>query len=250
MMKRRIGNTWILATFAFVSLAATAFAQVAHAPGHTTPVPTALRSPIAAPTLLAPGALPSAKPLHHNSLYIDKPQRAGTKIPLYKLPHRQPKTYRNTVAPVRDGSHRHYRPMAETGATVVLTADATTCTNAGTVGDLFNVNCILTMVGTNMAMYGGTDTYQDYVLFPNSQTATALCSSYLGSGTDPGCPVTMSVQGTYMYGVYDITQQAWAAVVYANAGQVFSIQVFQDAYHTEPSYQFDTQYSPAAYVYL
>jgi hypothetical protein len=251
MMKRRIGNTWILAAFAFVSLAATAFAQVVHAPVHVTPGPTALHSPIAMPTLLAPGALPTNKPgTKHNSMYIDRPLRAGTKVPLYKLPHRPGKTYRNTVAPVQDGTHRHFRPMAESGATAVLTADPTTCTNAGTVGDLFNINCKLTMVGTNMALYSSTDTYQDYVLFPNSQTATALCSSYVGSGTDPGCQVTLSVQGTYMFAVYDITQQAFAAAVYANAGQVFNIQVFQDSFHTEPSYQFDTVYSPAAYVYL
>ena len=42
----------------------------------------------------------------------------------------------------------------------------------------------------------------------------------------------------------------WVTTFFANAGQTFTIQVFQDAFHTSQQYQFDTSSSSAAYVYL
>jgi hypothetical protein len=173
------------------------------------------------------------------------------------------KTMLNTVHP---GKHRHERlrmhPFAETGASISFTIPAS-CTTGGTVGDLFNIGCQLNAVqATGLSNWSATDSYQYYVLAPNSTTATEYGGAAGGCAptTDPwagsaapsctGTNTTLSQQGTYAFFAYDATKQVIAAIIYVNAGQVFTIQVYQDPFHTAPSYQFDTQNSTAAYIYL
>ena len=60
----------------------------------------------------------------------------------------------------------------------------------------------------------------------------------------------LSAQGTYAFFVYDVTAKVIVSIVYVNAGQSFSIGVYQDPYHTQASYQFNVNTSTAAYIYL
>jgi hypothetical protein len=252
-MKRRIGSTWLAAALAFVALATSALAQV-RVPHPIVPTPIVGHSPVALPSMhplptmsIAPIALPSAL---LKKRYVGK-VRPGTKVPLYRLPRLPMKTAFNTIVPGKGHRGGRYHPMAATGATILITA-AGSCTTGGTVGDLFNVGCQLTIQGEYLDGWSSTDTYQDYVVPPNSVTATAVCSTYVGNA-DPGCTnssTQLSQQGTYQFLVYDTTAKVFAGSVFVNAGQVFTIAVYQDAFHTEQAYQFDTSSSTAAYVYL
>jgi hypothetical protein len=252
-MPRR-SAAWASGLFAVAALAASAFAQERPPHGVVAPPPIVQRSPIPAPTLrpapimtIAPIALPSAILRHR---YV-RAVPAGTKVPLWRLPKLPIETPFNTIHP---GNGRHggrFRPFAATGATIQITA-AASCTTGGTVGDLFNVGCQLTVQAQNLDSWSSSDTYQDYVVPPNSVAATAVCSTYVGNA-DPGCTnanTQLSQQGTYQFLVYDTTQQVFAATIFVNAGQVFDIGVYQDPFHTQQAYQFDTSSSPAAYIYL
>ena len=61
---------------------------------------------------------------------------------------------------------------------------------------------------------------------------------------------TLSAAGTYAFFVYDVTAQVIVSIVYVNAGQSFTIGVYQDPYHTQASYQYNINTSSAAYIYL
>jgi hypothetical protein len=241
----------VAAALAFVSLAAVAVAGSNPRPVTSGPVsvhspaPVASMKPISVMTPIAPIALPSGL---EKSRYVHG-VRPGTKVPLFRLPHVPLRTAMNSIVPGKGHHGGRYHPFASTGASIVVTANAA-CTTGGTVGDLFNVGCQLTMTAQNLQ--STTDTYQDYVVPPNAVTATAACATYVGNA-DPGCTnatTLLSQQGTYALLVYDTTTQVFVAAVFVNAGQVFTITVFQDPFHTEQAYQFDTSSSVAAYVYL
>ncbi|MBV8489758.1 MAG: hypothetical protein JO199_04435, partial [Candidatus Eremiobacteraeota bacterium] len=65
-----------------------------------------------------------------------------------------------------------------------------------------------------------------------------------------GTDMLLSTAGTYTFFVYDTITQQIVDTVYLNAGQVFSIAVYGDSYHTQTQYQFDESSSTAAYIYL
>jgi hypothetical protein len=257
------GHSWVAAAFAFVAVTGAALAQVrvtgqhVVSPGHPSPIPAPISS-------IGPIALPSpAMTIRPVSAFVGK-VASGTRVSLSRLPRLPMKTMFNTIRP---GKHRHERvrmhPFAETGASYSFTIPAS-CTTGGTVGDLFNIGCELTnLAATNLANWSNSDAYQYYVLPPNSTTATEYGGAGAGCApvTDPWIPsagvpsctgtnTTLSQQGTYAFFVYDTVQKVIPAIIYVNAGQVFTIGVYQDPFHTAPSYQFDTQNSTAAYMYL
>lgn len=204
-----------------------------------------------------PIALPSDILRHR---YVGK-VRSGQKVRLVRLPRLPIKTAFNTIRPGKGHHGGRYRPFAATGATIQVTA-AAACTTGGTVGDLFNEGCELTIQAANMSGWSGSDSYQYYVVPPNSTTATEIGGSGGGcspttdpwtAGSPPSCAsasTTLSQQGTYAFLVYDTTARVFAAAIYVNAGQVFNIEIFQDAFHTQQAYQFNINSSTAAYVYL
>jgi len=264
MMKttlRRLQRAWIPGTIAFLALATASLGQVHTNVAHPQPsmapivVPTMHASPIVAPSM-SPMALPTIKSLAQNYVGVVRP---GQRIPLSRLPHLPMKTAFNTIVP---GRHKHggrFHPMAATGASLTVTA-AASCATGGTVGQLFNVGCQLTIGASSMASWG-TGPYQYYVVPPNSTTATEFgATGCTPAITDPwtaaqspsctGTSTLLSAQGTYAFFAYDTATKTIGAIVFVNAGQVFTIQVFQDAFHTTQAYQFDTTTSPAAYIYL
>ncbi len=264
-MMRRFRKAWLPTAVAFLALGAVALAQFRPG-GASGSLPTLHASPppIAAPSM-HPIALPSFSPapLKPVNLFVGK-VAPGTKVPLSRLPHLPMKTGLNTIVPGKNKHGGHYRPLAATGASIGVTA-AAACATGGTIGDLFNVGCQLTIaasagLGTG---WSATDHYQYYVVPPNSTSATEFGTAQgctpSGAGDPwttsniPTCTITdtlLSTQGTYAFFVYDTTKQVIPAIIFVNAGQVFTIQVYSDPFHTQQQYQFDTQSSPAAYIYL
>jgi hypothetical protein len=267
MMKTRFVKTWILAAFAFASLATVGLAQVhaghpisptppSSAPGHTPPAFTASAAPMPTFRPITP-----ATPLDPNkSRYIGK-VAPGTHVPLSRLPHTPFKSMMNTAVAKNTLHGRHFHPMSASGATLSVTATAG-CASGGTNGDIFNVGCLLSIQGSNMNLWqaAGTDTYEYFVISPTApNVATAIatgagCATITWTGNSgPACSdagTTLSIQGTYEFLIYDTTKKQWVTSFFANAGQTFSIQVFEDAFHTSQQYQFDTGSSGAAYIYL
>ena len=262
---RNLRRVWIPAVFAFVALGAAGLAQThpggggggSHKPpiaSPPVPVPIMSGGPIAAPqrTMVPP-----------LSMYVGK-VRPGEKVPLSRLPRLPMKTMFNTIVPGKGHRGGTYRPMAATGASFTVSAAAVSCTSGGTVGDLFNVGCQLSIQATANLANWSVGPYQYYVVPPNSTTATEFGTANgctpLGDGDPwtttvgiPTCSTTqtlLSTQGTYAYFVYDTINKVIPAIIFVNAGQVFNIEVFQDAFHTEQSYQFDETNSTAAYIYL
>ncbi len=262
MMKRRIANTWILAAFAFASLATAGFAQVHAHPGAPAPLHSA--APLPSPVLTAmplPGMSMHPIPMPsmqdpNKSRYVGKVP-AGTRVPLSRLPRRPYKSMMITL----DKRALHggrWHPMSASGATLTVTATAG-CATGGTVGTVFNVGCQLSIVGNNMNDWSAGDTYEYFVITPNvTNVATAIptagCNPNPWTGTTgttcSSASTTLSVQGSYQFLIYDTTQKVWVTSFYANAGQTFDITVYSDPFHTAPQYQFDTGSSGAAYVYL
>lgn len=272
-MMRNAKRAGLAAILAFAAVAAAAVAQVRplhglapviHPPVVTAPI--VQNSPKPLPQMsLKPIALPSATlppiDLLKKKRYVHA-VRSGERVPLFRLPRLPMKSPLNTIVPGRGHHGGRFRPLAATGATIGITA-AASCTTGGTIGALFNVGCQLTIQASGLSGWSGTDSYQYYVVPPNATTATEIGGA--GGGctptTDPwtgssppsctnGTTTTLSTAGTYGFFAYDTTKRVLAAAVYVNAGPIFSIQVFQDPFHTEPSYQYDTSSSTAAYVYL
>ncbi|MBV8333759.1 MAG: hypothetical protein JO192_13555, partial [Candidatus Eremiobacteraeota bacterium] len=254
-MMRRLMQAWIPGAVAFAALAAGAMAQV-----HThVPPPSIHVSPPSIP-MISPAPAISIRPPVNNMLVHAVP--SGTKVPLSRLPRLPFKTAANTIVP---GYHKHagrFHPFAASGTSLTVTS-AASCTTGGTIGALFNVGCQLTIQGSNVGSWSGVDAYQYYVVQPNSVTATEFGGAGQGCApvTDPwttaggvptctGTDTQLSQQGTYAFFIYDTVQQVIVATVYVNAGQVFTIGVYQDAFHTQPAYQFETNDSVAAYIYL
>lgn len=259
---RRFRHVWFPAALAFAALTAIALPQAhpggggQHVPppipiGHATPpVPVVTARPVPMPSV---SLLP-------NFQYVGK-VRNHEKVPLSRLPRLPLKSMTNTIHPGKHHRLGILRPMAASGATYSVDATDTSCSGGGTVGDLFNIGCDLSLQAVNMGNWSTSDTYQYYVLPPNSTTATAYgsgaeCSpssatwAYNAAPTCKGTDTTLSTQGTYAFFVYDTTKKVIPAIIYVNAGQIFTIQVYADPFHTQTSYQFDVDNSTAAYIYL
>lgn len=268
-MTSRRSKAWIGTAFAFLALAASSVAQV-HPGGGPRPMPV---SPVAHPTIQAhppamtPLPITSLAPLAPKNEYVDG-VAPGTKVQLGRLPKLPPRTAMNTVLPRETLRGHHFRPFgasvmhfgdrrhphAASGATIEFWATAASCTSAGTVGSLYTVGCALQWQTVNLNNFSNTDHYQEYYIPSNSTTATAVGpngpSGAANNGSGPPQTTTLSSAGTWTFGVYDTTTQQWVAVAYANAGNTFSIGVYQDAFHLTQSSQFDVSSSSAAYVYL
>lgn len=250
--------SWVFALFASIA-ATSAFAAQ---PSRTVPrpiiddrpTPPAVMRTIPTPFATASAAAnPSTRrfnPIPVNSQYIGA-VADGTKVPLVRLPRLPVKSPMNTATPKH---HTLLRPMAATGATIDFSGTAlqNSCILAGSIGDQFNTGCVLQWNSINLSPAGHT--YQDYEIAQNNgnellASATAVGGSY--SGTGGGLHnTTLSSAGTYIFGVYDVTASTWVAVVYVNAGQVFTVKVYQDAFHTQEEYQFSASSSSDAFIYL
>ncbi|HTZ54602.1 MAG TPA: hypothetical protein VMB20_06020 [Candidatus Acidoferrum sp.] len=175
-----------------------------------------------------------------------KALHSGSQVPLACFPALPAKTVNNTATHRATAKGAHYRPLAATGATIDLTAGA----SCGSQGALYAIGCSLTWEATNNTDWSATDTYADYQLLPNSTTATLVGTNGYAAGSPTAHTTVLSTQGTYAFFVYDTTAQVIASIVYVNAGQSFSIGVYQDPYHTQASYQYNVNTSSAAYIYL
>ncbi len=245
---RHLRGAWLFVLLAFAALAATAFAQVRGVPPHepivrvTMPPVTVTMPPIGRPVGLP--SVPGVPTL--NSQYIGAVP-PGTKVPLSRLPQIPRASTLNTVTPKMARARVH--PLAANGAYIDISN--TNCFTQGALGDNFNVGCALRWYAASMP---AGNTYQDYYIFSTNGNelnagATAVGGAH-GSGNGPGRTTTLSAAGTYIFGTYDVTTGQWAAIIYVNAGQVFSIKVYQDSFHSQETYQFDAGTSNDAYIYL
>jgi hypothetical protein len=175
-----------------------------------------------------------------------KKLKAGEKVALSCLPVLPLKSSVNTATPKATLKGARYHPMAATGATVDLTAAA----NCGSTGALYSIGCSLTWEATNNGDWSQTDQYEDYYVPPTATTATLVSAGPYAYNAATAHTTTLSAAGTYAFFVYDTTAQVIVSIVYVNAGQSFTIGVYQDPYHTQASYQYNVNTSSAAYIYL
>ncbi len=154
--------------------------------------------------------------------------KSGEKVPLSCLPVLPLRSAANTATPKATAKGGRYHPLAATGATVDLTAG----NNCGTQGALYAIGCSLTWEATNNGDWSTTDTYADYQVLPNSTTATLVGTNGYAYNAPTAHVTVLSAQGTYAFFVYDVTAKVIVSIVYVNAGQSFSIGVYQDPYHT------------------
>ena len=241
---------WVAAAFAALTsvvVATAAFAGGDVTPPHlsTRPLPTITSRPLASALPMATAG--ARRFLPNQCLGINlKTIKSGQRVPLSCFPALPLRTGANTGTPKATIKGKHYRPMAATGATIDLTA----ATNCGTQGALYSIGCSLTWQATNNGDWSTADSYADYQILPNSTTATLVGTNGYAYNAATAHTTTLSVQGTYAFFVYDVTKQVIISIVYVNAGQSFSIGIYQDPYHTQASYQFNVNTSSAAYIYL
>lgn len=272
MMTSRSRNAWIGTAFAFVAAAATALGQMHPGGGNNHGPVSAHPTMSAAPPMTHPivtmPPVTGVNPVVQNDKRYVKDVAPGTKVPLSRLPKLPPRTAMNTILPSETlhgrryklfgaavfGAHSRMHPHAANGTTIQFYATAAACTNAGTVGALYTVGCALQWQAVNLDNFSSTDSFQQYYIASNSTTATASGTAgapvAADNGNRPVQTTTLSTAGTWTFGVYDVTAQEWVAVAYANAGNTFSIGVYQDSFHLNQSYQFDVSSSAAAYIYL
>ena len=241
-----------VAAAAFAAIASMALATAAFAGGgvitpHANPLPVLTVRPIAS-TLPMASTPPNRRvgPQVRCSNINWKALRAGSQVPIACFPALPAKTANNTATHKATAKGGHYRPLAATGATIDVTAGA----SCGSQGALYAIGCSLTWEATNNADWSAADSYADYQLLPNSTTATLVGTNGYAAGAPSPHTTVLSTQGTYSFFVYDTTAQVIVSIVYINAGQSFSIGVYQDPYHTQASYQFNVNTSAAAYIYL
>ena len=247
-----------VAAIAFAAIASVAIATAALAGGGV--APTRVNPEPVQPVTVRPVTLPAATSRPNGSTAPTRrglPQlrcaninwkslHSGAQVPMSCFPALPAKTANNTATRKATVKGGHYRPLAATGATIDLTAGA----NCGTQGALYSIGCSLSWIATNDADWSAGDSYADYQLLPNSTTATLVGTNGYAAGAPTTHTTVLSVQGTYAFFVYDTTAQVIVSIVYVNAGQAFSIGVYQDPYHTQPSYQYNVNTSSAAYIYL
>ncbi len=172
--------------------------------------------------------------------------KAGQKVALSCLPALPLKSSVNTATPKATLKGGRYHPLAATGATIDLTAAA----NCGSTGALYSVGCSLTWKATNNGDWSTSDQYEDYYVPPTATTATLVSAGPYAYNAATAHTTTLSAAGTYAFFVYDTTAQVIISIVYVNAGQSFTIGIYQDPYHTQASYQYNVNTSSAAYIYL
>lgn len=225
---------WLSTIVAFCAVAASAFAQVKP----DQPVRLPVHGPRVSVPTMAPPLVVGGSTVHGVS--------AGATVPLSRLAALPLQTKLNTVTP--KSLKNHIRPMSASGATIDINTN-TNCAGTGSLGDQFNVGCTITWRATGLI---GGHTWQDYFILTsngNHTAATAQGGTY-GGAAGGVHNTTMTVAGTYVFGVYDTTAGQWVAVVYVNAGQVSAVRVYQDPFHTQETYQFDAGTSSSAYIYL
>ncbi|HEX8805375.1 MAG TPA: hypothetical protein VF741_00445 [Candidatus Aquilonibacter sp.] len=249
MEERRYVRRWAAGAFAAIVSLAMATAAFAGGAGQPRPVtiltPPQVRPVQPQPSGSASAALSPLTAIQHCPHINMKSVKAGAKVPIACFGILPRKTTSNTATLHATAKGRHFRPMAATGATVDLTSGA----NCGSQGAIYQIGCSLSWVGTNLADWSTTDTYQSYYVPPNATTATAAGGTFAYNAA-PTETTTLSTGGTYSFFIYDTTKQVIVAIVYADAGQGFQIGVYSDPYHEVPSYQFSTVGSSAAYIYL
>lgn len=230
-------RTAALLVIAMLAVMSAAFAQYAPSIPPLRPI---MMTPKPLPQQTAvPNALPSS------SSSTSSQAMRGRFVPLSKLPPLPPPTQANTSTPTRRA-----RPMAATGATIVVTRANTGANGncANTSGTLYNIGCTVNWYSTGNA---APDTFQDYYIAPNvgnGQGGTAVGSSYT-SATGATNTLTLSAEGTYVFATLDTSKNVWSSVVYITVGSSFQVSVYQDPYHTTETYQFDASTSGNAYIY-
>jgi hypothetical protein len=172
--------------------------------------------------------------------------RGGAKVPLSCFGALPAKTKFNTSTPKATAKGGRFHPMAATGATINLTS----VSNCGTQGAIYQIGCSLDWVAANLADWSTTDSYQDWEITPNSNTAVEVSGANYAYNAPVTHNPTLSIAGTYSFFVYDATKQVIVAIVYVDAGQSFQIGVYADPYHITPSYQFSVVSDPDVYIYL
>jgi hypothetical protein len=242
----------IFVAFLIAGLANMAFAG--GAPTNTlAPARPAVANPVPAVTVHPPNVSASTSPGPSRTPLLQGQCRginlhalkSGQSAPLTCFPRLPLKTTRNTATPKITGRGRVH-PMAATGATIDLTAGA----NCGSTGALYAIGCSMGWEATNNGDWSTTDKYADYQVLPNSTTATLVGTNGYAYNAATEHTTVMSTQGTYAFFVYDTTADVIISIVYVNAGQSFTIGVYQDPYHTQLSYQYNVNTSSAAYIYL
>jgi hypothetical protein len=208
-------------------------------------LPAVTARPLATALPASTGGVGRSLPGHCPGINL-KAIKPGEKVPLSCLPMLPLRSTANTATPKTTAKGARFHPLAATGATVDLTAAA----NCGSTGALYAIGCSLTWEATNNGDWSTTDSYADYQVLPNSTTATLVGTNGYAYNAPTAHVTTLSTQGTYAFLVYDVTAQVIVSIVYVNAGQSFSIGVYQDPYHTQASYQFNVNTSSAAYIYL
>ncbi len=250
MMRNPPGlRRWAAAAAAIVAsmaVATVAFAGGNIAPPRVTPnpMPAITARPVA--TALPPtSGAKRVLPAQCQGINL-KALKSGEKVPLSCFPALPLKSSANTATPKVTAKGGRFHPLAATGATIDLTAGA----GCGSTGALYAIGCSLGWEATNNGDWSQTDLYEDYEVLPNSTTATLVSVAPYLYNVPTAHTTTLSTQGTYAFFVYDVTAQVIVSIVYANAGQSFTIGVYQDPYHTQQSYQFNVNTSSAAYIYL
>ena len=224
-MQRRRVTFALAATIIFMNVAGFAYAQLR-------PIQPIDRGPVPVRTII-PFATPTPGTGHRSNSRVVP---SGTRVPLSLLPALPVRTQMNTM------SQHNRRPMAADGSTITLT-QSSGCT--GTSGVLYNVNCQVTWVASNVP--SATDTYQYYYVPPSSGGTGTAGGSFTGTPTSQG-PTTLSAGGVWTFGVYDATASVWETVVYVNVGSATTVATYQDAFYTTPTSQFDASSSTNVYI--
>ncbi len=199
------------------------------------------------PVATAQPALTVARPPVLQCKGVDlKAERAGAKVPLSCFGALPQKTSANTATPKATAKHARYHPMAATGATI----DLTSVSNCGTTGAIYQIGCSLQWEATNLGDWSTTDTYEDYYVAPNSQTATQVSATAYAYNAATAHTQTLSLAGTYTFFVYDTTKSVIVAIVYVDAGSAFTIGTYADPYHVTPASQFSVVSDSDVYIYL
>ncbi|MHB8139918.1 MAG: hypothetical protein ACYDHD_01455 [Vulcanimicrobiaceae bacterium] len=247
MLRRACGALLAVAALAVTVASAHGLSSMVPAGGVPLPHSTYLPMPVLTPPPAVPAPSPSAPPRGTASpLPTAVPVHVipGQQVPLSKLAPLPPQTAFNTVTPASVG-HGHMHPLSATGATIdVWTRSG--C--SATVGTIFNVGCTVSWSSWNLD--SANDTFQDYVITPNSVTATAVGGTYSPGYGNPGPTrhTALSIQGTYVFGTYDTNSGTWDAVVYVVAGSATYFTTYQDATHVIPATNFSNQAGTNVYV--
>ena len=167
---------------------------------------------------------------------------SGAAVSLSRLAKLPAQTASNTLKP--SDLKQRIRRYAANGSYISITA-----TGCNTFGDQFPVGCVLTWQSEQLSSGHQQQDYQILSTNGNGAAATPINAPYSGS-SGLSHQTTLSSPGTYIFGTYDNFTSQWIAVIYVNAGQIANIGVYEDAYHTQPSYQFQAANGQYAYIYL